>query len=166
MTMQTTFISRRRRSASIRGFMSTLDVRLVAVAVTTALAALVWAWLPHALGGPAQTVEAAPSRGTVAGWVTFDTSVSFSTVTIAYEDGGRTRTRSTDVGDAITFNCAKYVPLVGLTFLTGSCFEFDDIPRGQEVRVTVEYEDGVRRTAEDRFSDWEPFNWMGHISYR
>ena len=134
---------------------------LAVLAAALVLASAMMALAPAA--GPDEA-EAAVSRGTVAGWVSFKafSNSTYADVTITFYDGGW-RSQTKRVYNYATFGCAKYAPLTGGYFLTGNCYEFTNIPKSQTVYIKVRYQEGLIRYKSDWFSWWESFNWMGVI---
>jgi hypothetical protein len=62
------------------------------------------------------------------------------------------------------FDCFKHLLSAGRG-VTGSCYEFHDIPKNQEIEICVQYnEGGPRRCLTDYFRWFEPINYIHAVS--
>ncbi len=105
-------------------------------------------------------------RASVVGWISFSAfGPSHSArVSIRYRDPSddRSRTQVIMVDDVASLNCIQYMPLTGLDWLTGNCYEFEGVPRHAEITLTTAYLNGGPSKVERfRMGRFEPFHWVG-----
>jgi hypothetical protein len=139
-------------------------MKRIAAVVLASLIATPGVTLARSIDSLSPSRPQAAAQGTVAGWVAFGvTHVTQATVVISCQKG--CNDAQTTVVAAASFDCAPYLALAGARGLTGDCFHFKGIPKGQSVTVHIGYDDGAQATLKGYFFAWQPFGWMGVATY-